>query len=1836
MVVKTSVDQRAVIWLRPEIRASLRTCGELIRIFSSSKNRDLLTKLLQEIHQINGTLRIVESKSLTSLTTEIEKLVESFIADTIPLRSSAFSVLVLQCFKQLQETIDCLAEGVQENYTTMIQWINKIRRLRNVRETDISNIFSLDINVFPQIHASRSLRDQSYKDRIKDLRNRFQYHMLGLLRQTSDDDSLNLSMICQKAYRISTFGIVARLWWIAHAFTQTLGEQKQSSQHLLILHQLHQYLRQLSTEGEAALLRQSTEDICRQMLYFVAITKIKSAHVMEVRQLFGLENFMAAQENSDVSSDVEEDSTIDDRLDLQLSMLSDMSSLINQSHSEGPEYLEKAAAIAQELASLATQHAYPYVSLTQKLTTALSRQENDLHENLKISIASAILVMEKGIQKGLLSSTEWKEQLSITEKELTGLLEGVDNAPATESSNEHAQQEAVQQAISEAKTDIRSVEKALEKYATGDIQRNGSDINFNALTHRIRCVRGILRILDDRQIDLLLKKTEQQLMTLETKQPGPRDVLTEALATAISVSSEYLDSLSDYQTFPQTVLNRTIFDLDLAGGYTITHTDSVNLLYRSSELLFKWITTPQDYLLLENLRDNANNLLHLARHNHNSEIEDMVNEQIRLIERAYGITKVEGNRDIEALKNNVEALADKLVDLYELGDSSSELNIIQKQLDKRSAIHTSDTVRFDDSTPVVTDLGQKDQTVASPSPENDLFAVFLEECDEITHRIGELIDHYQSIGSADVTDLRREFHTLKGSSRIIGLAYVGELAWYCESLLHDFSEVTDPTWQQILDYCKNALNEIHSQRTNNFAQQHLISVDSWHQTAESIIKRQITPGITPDLWEIFTSEATEKLQKAQQALNQPDINTSKLAIIIHTLHGNALALKLPQMAACYRLAEQLVESRKLSHDHIKTLQEMVKTSQELATLDTRPVETTESRFNWEAITKQFESHLEDSSEVGEVLQELDQIDDLLNEDAQLPSGIDIDDLEEPLEKIQQNLRNITTESDETVEEVGDTPRIAPETGNLPYPELLRDLTELHETTSLKQPLALPSEDEQKQLQTLFSQELESICVEIEQQLASLYHVQDLASSTGILLRYLHTLKGSARVAGFTLIGDLSHAMESYLKAVTVEEDHQLESVRNALERFVDHLPSMLESPGADSITADTFDSVLVDALLKTVPATNLPSSLQHLQSQQVITSMESVEGDEARENVERDDAIASKSQQPGMELKVRPQILDDLSGAIGDSSANLSELSRSISGMRQVANYFSENISSFGTQLNELEIEVETRITSRVNTIHDNEKNIEFDPLELDRYTRIQQLSRQLTERLDELVNIRDKFNANIESAEDVLRMQGQINHGLQDNLLQIRLVPFAKLEVPLRRLVRAIGRDLNKKVDFEMRGRNIKIDTVVLETVTPALEHMLRNSIDHGIENPHERKQQGKPENATIRIQCEQAGQEIVLSITDDGRGLDIDKIKKDAISSNLIDPDDPFTIDDAMYHITRPGFTTASTVTQISGRGVGMDIVQNVMQRLGGSLSYQHRNDKEYLGGATFILRLPISLAVTAALFVEVGGREFAIPARMIAGVATLSGDEIRRMREKDTSGDSVFLKQGEREYRIIFATDFVGINPSSFDNVDKMSVVIVDAGVNSIAVPLDKIGDTEEIVVRDLGQHLSPIPYYAGATVRADGKIVLLLNLVGLSFQEAKINTPVSKTGSEKAVPTIMVVDDSLTVRKSLQRDIANLGLNVALAKNGLDALSSIQSVQPDLILLDIEMPEMDGFEFLRWLRKNDDYTSLPVIIISSRVAEKHRQKGAELGCNAYLSKPYIMDDLVAEIERLIHLP
>ncbi|HRP64530.1 MAG TPA: Hpt domain-containing protein [Thauera sp.] len=749
--------------------------------------------------------------------------------------------------------------------------------------------------------------------------------------------------------------------------------------------------------------------------------------------------------------------------------------------------------------------------------------------------------------------------------------------------------------------------------------------------------------------------------------------------------------------------------------------------------------------------------------------------------------------------------------------------------------------------------------------------------------------------------------------------------------------------------------------------------------------------------------------------------------------------------------------------------------------------------------------------------------------------------------------------------------------------------------------AAPQDDIDSQLLPIFLEEASELLGELHATLRRWRSAPEAEAEEAAraVARLLHSLKGSARMAGAMTLGEHLHQLESRLEDGLTARDgtaslvDELAFGLDVSEQMIDTLAlEFAEGTGTDTSTRERVASA----------ATDTPSPASASRAAEA-------------------EPIASPT------LRVRAELIDRFVNQAGEIGVARSRIDGELRTLRRSLLDLTENVIRLRNQLREVEIQAEVQMQSRIAQAGSHEG--EFDPLELDRYTRLQELTRMMAESVNDVTTVQQNLLHNLDGADIALNAQARMSRDLQQGLMQVRMLPFDSLASRLYRVVRQSAKELGKRASLDLRGGRIEIDRSVLEQMAAPLEHLLRNAVAHGIEAPELRAAAGKPETGRIDLKVTQEGNEIAIEIADDGAGLDFERIAARARSRGLLGADEHPDDKRLTNLIFVSGFSTATELSAVSGRGVGMDVVKAQTAAAGGRVDVVSRRGE----GTRFQIRLPLTLAVTQALLVRAGGRSWAIPSSMVAQALELKPDALRKLQD-----ERGIDWQGERfAYR--YLPRLLGDREARPEEQRYNWVLLLRAGAQTLALHIDSLRGNQEIIVKNAGPQLTRIIGMSGATVLGDGEVVLILNPVALASRglaggaedDGDASLALEAAPPPLHLPTVMVVDDSLTVRKITGRLLEREGYRVITAKDGVEALEQLIDSVPDVILSDIEMPRMDGFDLVRNIRADARLAHLPVVMITSRLADKHRQYAKEIGANHYLGKPYQEEELLALVAR-----
>ena len=1049
--------------------------------------------------------------------------------------------------------------------------------------------------------------------------------------------------------------------------------------------------------------------------------------------------------------------------------------------------------------------------------------------------------------------------------------------------------------------------------------------------------------------------------------------------------------------------------------------------------------------------------------------------------------------------------------------------------------------------------------------DQELLDIFLEEAGEVLQNIQAAVPKCQAQpgDTEELTVIRRGFHTLKGSGRMVGLMDLGEVAWEIEQLFNLWLEEKRPATPALLalvtEACAKFSGWIADLREGKLAAEvqaeDIVSTARKLKTKEP--KAEESKPADPPFMEIYVKEAAGHVASLQSEFKKwketPGAEAPhELMRAAHTLASSSRTAGFPQVAELAAAVEQWIPFARqvTAPDDIDVL--------------SRAIAALHGMADAVAAREQPRAAPDEMLALASLIERLE---------ANPPPPVDTS----------QPLKVVAPPVEAPSIPAAATP--APETAPPADGKSKRVM----------------KDDIDEQLLPIFLEEAQELVPQIGGDLRDWKANPADEKISASLRRALHTMKGSARMAGAIRLGELTHIMESRIEAA-IEAN-----------AFTPELFAELEEK-MDRMSAD------VDRM-RTLPVEEVRA--EPLALTQIIEPKAAAKPAPAAQPKPR--AAEAPLPSPGAMLRVNADVLDHLINEAGEVAIARSRVEAELRTIKQSLTDLAESISRLRTQLREVEVQADSQMQSRLSDVE--QRRGEYDPLEFDRYTRLQELTRLMAESLNDVISIQQGLQKNLGETDAALLQQSRTSRVVQQELMRMRAVQFATLNERLYRIVRQTARELDKKAELYIEGAELELDRSVLERIGAPLEHLLRNALTHGLEMPAARVAAGKPEAGSIRISLRQESNEMALILSDDGGGINVEKLYQKALERGVVQPGEELSEAEKIQLVFASGLSTADAVTTLAGRGVGMDVVRSEITAIGGRVDITTVRG----GGTTFTIYLPLTLAVTQAVLVRSGTTVLAVSSAMVEQVLRVKAEALAAMYEKQ---DVEF--QGN-SYRLYSLQQLLATPPSGEVPV-YTSVLLLRSGVQRIALHVDELVGNQEIVVKNVGPQLSRVPGVAGATVLADGRIVLIMNPVTLA-QRARVApqqvadfVPV-EAESGPVSPVVMVVDDSLTVRKVTSRLLEREGFQVITAKDGVDALEQMKDMLPAVMLVDIEMPRMDGFELTRNVRGDPRMKGVPIIVISSRTAEKHRSQAMSIGVNHFLGKPYPEAELIQHINTYV---
>jgi chemosensory pili system protein ChpA (sensor histidine kinase/response regulator) len=1664
-------------WVKSEIDSSLERARAAIQAYAGRPEAQAELKACEgHLHQASGAVQIVGLEGVTRFFEQAEGLLADLQAGRVS--GDATTVEVLErAIGTIGKYLADLLDGAADQPLRMFPAYRALLEARGARSASEADLYFPDLTLSPppRDHPALRVPQEESESFLRTQRLRYQRGFVKWLRDSGDRSALGEMLAAVDAVEeTQSLPAPRAFWWTAGALIDALayGDLAPDPALRQVAARVEQQLRRMADGVSVSV----AEQLQREVLYWLARSgnsgaepEVSSIRARAVRNAYKLDGSLP--------SDIAEPD-ISQRVPMALALRE----AIGRAKEAWNKYvagIDSALAAFSQHASAVAECGWRLGNLElAKLTREIAHIAAELEaaprrisETAAMEVATALLVAESAAESYRQLPPDFERQVEVMLSRLAVAVlnsEASGELPSAEPLNEmmkRAQEKlALGSALAEMQTNLQRIEQTLDAY----FRDPSRAAELSALDPVIYQVSGALALLGEEEARNALERCAERIRAFAGATARPALEEFEAVAQILSGLGFYLDALrhgkADFATAMRPV-----------GAHKPVTAASVEKELqqkrRHTQALYEALrAAPQD----EELRGQLRGTL--------TEIKD---DAQLVADATLGLHAREALSQLDAPESPARenSLAKSMAQLARPSESASA--------DAQRLLQAGNEV-FD----------------------QEMLAIFLEEADGVLATIaGNLAASRVRPGSMpELTAIRRGFHTLKGSGRMVGLAHLSEVAWALEQVLnlwlHEERAAT-PALHDVIELARETFADWVGRLRQGEPQP---QAEKLLAAAEQLARGEAPVAVgaamlSPSLYAVFVNEAQQHLDTLERELAAVAASGSlheELVRAAHTLAGICGTVQMESMHALgYAVEGALLRLRSRG----------------------APIEAAELALVARSAAALREMHAEVAARRAPAAQ-----DDLVRALEALPGRAE--------------------------------PLVAPPAEG-PAERRRRRV----------------DDDVDAQLLPLFLEEAMELAPQAGELLRAWRKEPAKMEHAKALQRALHTLKGSARMAGVMSIGELTHDMETRVENTA------------ALERASPQLLDQLDA---------AFD--------------RLGTLLEQLQKGPA----------QKAEAAPSDVGPTKRTASRGM-LRVRSEMLEKLVNEAGEVAITRSRIEVEMRVLKNALADLTENVMRLRSQLREIEIHAESQMQAREREAEASAR--EFDPLEFDRFTRFQELTRMMAESVNDVSTVQLSLTRMVDDTDAALSAQARLNRELQQDLMRVRMVPFGTLAERLHRLVRQTAKELTKRASLELRGASVELDRSVLERITGPLEHLVRNALTHGIEPASERAAAGKPATGEIRLDVRQEGNEIVLSLADDGAGLDLGKIRDKALQRGLINESDQISEQRLAELIFVPGFSTVEEVTEIAGRGVGMDVVKDEVGALGGRIELESAPRR----GTRFTVRLPLTTAVTQAVLVKAGARVYALPAVMIEQVQQLRPEQLNEVRAAG------YVEWAGRHYPFATMHELLGEQAAAQADVGRRysPVLLLRSGAEAAAVLVDEMIGNQEVVVKDLGPQLARVPGVAGVTVLGSGEIVLILNPVALVLrprpQQAPVTTQVPAPAAARL--KVMVVDDSLTVRKITGRLLEREGYQVLAAKDGVEALEQLAETVPDVMLVDIEMPRMDGFDLTRNVRADPRLKSVPIIVITSRTAEKHRAYAQEVGANAFLGKPYQEDELLGHIASFV---
>ena len=1915
MNAATEFDVGPLTWVKSEIDLALERADQALQQYLASPGDLTQIKFSRNhLHQVQGALTIVGLDGVVQFVEAVEALLDAVEKQACPADEATID-LVHRSLEGVRVYLDDLIVGQPNQPLRLLPLYVEVQTARGVTRFSPSDLFFPDLNVRPPRRSTLApKRSRGEFQRLLRLeRARFQRGLLSWLRAPQKTQGVSEMLTAVQHIEATQDAASARVfWWVATGFLTALAEGA-----LPVDNNVRQLCARVDLQIRRLIegSRNVAERLMRDALYFTAKAESEHEAVQQVKQTFRLPTL---QSHEEIAAVLPQEAVRRRVRDIVASAEEAWNKYCSGAVQSLPMFREHAAALSSAVEQLGHTD---YRRLAQAIAVAANWLADDSARHsdvLSMEVATAILLAQNAQENFQRLGGDFAYQVDVTVARIHACIAGTPPQPGSEiplldeMSRKAQEKLLVGQVAREIQSNLAQIEQVLDAFFRDSDKRS----ELAALRTPLHQIAGALTIMRQEGAVAALNQCAEEISHFASADYVPQETDFERVASELSVIGFFVDAMQhgneDFAAFVRQMQSRSGTLADEADEAAEDEEEVQQSVEQEVEQQKR-----ETHALLGALKEQP--------------------EDARLRE--------ELKQNLTALKSDADLVADTALGeqakamLTALDDDAA----VAPQIEQTMATLRPQVAETPQPSAEVLQLSQSSTEVIDA----ELLGIFLEEAREVLGTISNSLTALQAQPhSAELlTTIRRAFHTLKGSGRMVGLKDVGEAAWAIEQTLNLWlrqEQVPTPELFRLLELASRIFADwVHYLETQSgtspdpaemialaeslrqpTGEMPLAPTGDMTQTvvtrfieseglfeadlSDAALAESLSPPQTglpleptgdmartvvmrysePEMPEavdgslldfpLFEEESTATEAPADEVRAEVSSLPESTGLDGEGAEGDVISIDLAALALDLDaespevVAEVPVEAEEMLPEavpepepepepetsvaqdeispgllevfseeaqvHLATLwrelsllegdavlptpHEMYRAAHTLAgissTLGFVAINQLGHALELALLRRDHSAQPESLAALGLIRQAIGELDGMLasllaQRAISVPPG-----LVEALDEIYP-AQVIGKPSLVLVDNLAEPPQ---EEEDVEVPVAVATVPEIPPMPSVADVPLIPlrsmiphmKDEIDEQLLPIFLEESQELKEEIAAELRAWRADPTSAEVVRNLTRHLHTLKGSARMAGAMMLGEITHAIESRVEdarrsgiapaAMIDDIENAFDDIRQIIDRLQQgELPVAEEEPPATS------------ELPLPTEASALPPEMPKVLVEQRDRRLRPGEEHES----EAADAAAVRAT-----LRVRADLIDRLVNDAGELSIARARIEGEMHSLKDSLLDLTENVIRLRRQLRDIEIQAESQMQSR--NAQADVQHAGFDPLEFDRFTRFQELTRMMAESVNDVGTVQQSLLKNLDDANAAIVAQARLNREIQQELMGIRMVPFGSLADRLYQIARQTSKELNKRVNLELTGSQVELDRSVLDKVAAPFEHMLRNAIAHGLETREARLAQGKPEIGEISVSARQEGNEVILSLADDGRGLDYPAIRARAIQAGLLGENEEISDAHLGEMIFLPGFSTASAVSQIAGRGVGMDVVRGEVARLGGRIETSSEPGR----GTTFRLYIPLTLAVTKALLIRVGNRRYAIPSVMIEQVLDLREAAMTRIQD---AGSVEWLGN---HYPYAFLAHLLGEPAARPEARRKYWVLLLRAGARRIAVQVDELMGNREIVVKNIGPQLARVVGIAGATVLGDGQVVLILNPIALSVRASAAVPQAQQAMAEPApeaapvtrLPTVMVVDDSLTVRKITGRLLAREGYQVLTAKDGVEALEMLNEARPDVMLVDIEMPRLDGFDLTRNIRADAQLKSIPIIMITSRTAEKHRKYAFEIGVNHYLGKPYQEEELL----------